>query len=913
MKIILLLACTAISISIKAQSDTLKVLDHNDFLIWKTIQDPKIHPEGKVVSYRLVPGEGDPSLLIYDTERGQTDTIHRVSKYAMDYEGEYLISLVTPHRDSLRLLERKKVEKKKWPSDTLVITSLTSQSEVRIPYVMQFKSPDKYGGWLAYTVKKEAFQHDTIKDKKNKKEISHLIVRQLKTGHQDTLRNVKEFAWAEKAPVLSAIADDIDSTQTPGVFYLKDHRWKAVKTQNGEYQKLSVSPDGNRIAFIANHDTTKAQIPPFQLYYFATGQDSAVTIASQDESTLPLISQHADLSWSDNGEYLYYGRAEKPFIKDTSLLEDESVNVEIWSTNDPVLYTTQNVNRSAEEKRSYLHVFHTKTKQHFPVASLSYESAILTKDKQNRYAIVYTDRPYQFSVAWMGDAAKDIAIVDITTGILTPVKKGLLTSPALSPGGKYAYGYSDADSTWWMYHIENKSFSLLPRKDLPSVYDELNDIPGNPNPYGHAGWTKDDAAFIFYDRYDTWSLAMIPGSKLQRLSDGRNTKEIYRYIRTDPDEVHLPADKKWLFHVMNDETKSTAYAWYDPASKKWEFTGFEPVAYSKQVTKARNKEVYLFKKENFSLFPDLQITTDQFVSQTKISFANPQQKDYKWGTIELFEWMDWDSIMRRGLLVKPPGFDSLRSYPTIVNFYERYTDALHHHPTPEPHRSTINYAFYASRGYVIFNPDISYEVGKPGESAYKIVLSGVQELMKKRVADPQNLALQGHSWGGYQIAYIVSRTNMFKCAEAGASVVNMTSAYGGIRWGTGLSRMFQYELAQSRIGKTLWQDPQLYIANSPLFYIHKITTPLLLMHNDEDAAVPFEQGIEFYLALRRLGKTAWLLNYTGEPHWPVKWHNKKDFQIRMSQFFDHYLMGKPMPLWMEKGIPALQRGIERGY
>ena len=192
-------------------------------------------------------------------------------------------------------------------------------------------------------------------------------------------------------------------------------------------------------------------------------------------------------------------------------------------------------------------------------------------------------------------------------------------------------------------------------------------------------------------------------------------------------------------------------------------------------------------------------------------------------------------------------------------------------------------------------------------------MSGVQSLVKDRIADPENLALQGHSWGGYQIAYIVTRTDMFKCAEAGASVVNMTSAYGGIRWGTGLARMFQYEKAQSRLGKTLWEDPQRYIANSPLFKIDKIETPLLLLHNDEDAAVPFEQGIEFYLALRRLGKKAWLLNYRGEPHWPVKWQNRKDFQIRMSQFFDHYLKGAPMPRWMETGITALQRGIDRGY
>jgi dipeptidyl aminopeptidase/acylaminoacyl peptidase len=275
--------------------------------------------------------------------------------------------------------------------------------------------------------------------------------------------------------------------------------------------------------------------------------------------------------------------------------------------------------------------------------------------------------------------------------------------------------------------------------------------------------------------------------------------------------------------------------------------------------------------------------------------------------------MDWDSIPRTGLLVKPAGYDKLRSYPTIVNFYERSSDELHDHRTPAPHRSTINYAFYASRGYVIFNPDISYTTGYPGESAYKIVMSGVTSLFKDRIADPNHIGLQGHSWGGYQVAYITARTNIFTCAEAGAPVVNMTSAYGGVRWESGMSRIFQYEKQQSRIGKTLWEDRKAYLDNSPLFTLDKVETPLLIMHNDEDGAVPWEQGIEYYMALRRLGKTAWLLNYRGEPHWPLKWHLRKDFQLRMSQFFDHYLMDKPMPDWMEDGIPALQRGINAGY
>lgn len=193
------------------------------------------------------------------------------------------------------------------------------------------------------------------------------------------------------------------------------------------------------------------------------------------------------------------------------------------------------------------------------------------------------------------------------------------------------------------------------------------------------------------------------------------------------------------------------------------------------------------------------------------------------------------------------------------------------------------------------------------------MIPGVTSLIEKGFVDKDNIGIQGHSWGGYQNAYLVTKTDIFKAAEAGAPVPNMISAYGGIRWGSGRSRMSQYEHGQSRIGGTPWDYPVRYIENSPIFFVDKINTPLLIMHNDADTAVPWYQGIEFFVALRRLGKPAWLLNYNGEPHWPLKIQNRKDFNIRMAQFFDHYLKGKPMPVWMERGVPAIEKGINQGY
>jgi dipeptidyl aminopeptidase/acylaminoacyl peptidase len=295
-----------------------------------------------------------------------------------------------------------------------------------------------------------------------------------------------------------------------------------------------------------------------------------------------------------------------------------------------------------------------------------------------------------------------------------------------------------------------------------------------------------------------------------------------------------------------------------------------------------------------------------------ISDANPQQKNYNWGTSELVNWTSLNGKELRGMLIKPEDFNPDKKYPMLVNFYEKSSNGLFRHRAPSAGRSTINYSFYTSRGYVIFNPDVYYKIGYPGESAYNCVIPGVNSLIEKGFIDKENIGVQGHSWGGYQIAYLVTRTDIFKAAESGAPVANMISAYGGIRWWTGLSRQFQYEHTQSRIGGTPWEYPMRYIQNSPIFYIDKINTPLLIMHNDADGHVPWYQGIEFFVSLRRLGKPSWFLNYNGEPHWPLKLQNRKDFNIRMAQFFDYYLKAAPKPIWMERGIPAIEKGINEG-
>jgi dipeptidyl aminopeptidase/acylaminoacyl peptidase len=319
------------------------------------------------------------------------------------------------------------------------------------------------------------------------------------------------------------------------------------------------------------------------------------------------------------------------------------------------------------------------------------------------------------------------------------------------------------------------------------------------------------------------------------------------------------------------------------------------------LAKAKNAETYMYTRESYSEFPDIWISDTKFNTRKKISEVNPQISEFAWGTAELVEWKSVDGIPLQGVLIKPGNFEKGKRYPVLVYYYRFFSQRLHEfNQTVVNHRPC--FPFYASNGYAVFLPDIRFEVGLPGFSATKCLVPGIQKIIDIGVADEDAIALHGHSWSGYQTAFVITQTDVFKCAIAGAPVSNMTSAYSGIRWGSGLARQFQYEQTQSRIGGSLWEKPELYIENSPVFYADRINTPLLIMFGDEDGAVPWYQGIELYLAMRRLEKDCVFLQYRGEPHHPQKYANKLDYSIRMKEYLDHYCKGLPAAKWISEGV-----------
>jgi dipeptidyl aminopeptidase/acylaminoacyl peptidase len=361
-----------------------------------------------------------------------------------------------------------------------------------------------------------------------------------------------------------------------------------------------------------------------------------------------------------------------------------------------------------------------------------------------------------------------------------------------------------------------------------------------------------------------------------------------------------------LLRAENDDThdsgfyRTTILSNTGPRKLVMEAKNFTP------PIKAQDADVYVLAASTFEEYPDLSVTNGTFREFRKVSNANPQLTGLLWGSAELIHYRNVDGVSLEGTLYKPAGFDPAKKYPLMVYIYERLSQNVHNFIEPRP-SNIINPSYYASNGYLVLEPDIAYRIGYPGQSALDCVLPAVQEVVDRGFVDEKAIGIQGHSWGGYQIAYMVTRTNRFRAAAPGAPVADMVSAYDEIRWGPGIPRQFQYERTQSRIGGSLWQYPMRYIENSPIFAADRVTTPLLMIHDDADDAVPWYQGIEFYLALRRLGKEVYLFSYNGEPHNLRRRANQKDYTIRMQQFFDYHLKGAPKPDWMDKGIPYLDK------
>lgn len=843
---------------LSGNNGTKKELTIDEVVKWKRITESIISDDGMYSAFKFEPWRGVATIKLYNREGGELFAADSASNMTFIPGSE--------------ILSYKRGDTK---SESLHIYNVKKGVEDKIESVKKYLIGEKWGEAAIIVLQRD----------------SSLLFQSVKSSRREVLGKATDVKIAEEREVLFFVNDKALLTYRMGA-ERADTLFKGEK----KIDNFVADKRGDGVAFVSDNKL------------FIWRGDQVEEIASN-------VSGRRAPYYSDNGNKIYYGVMPEKRTRDTTYAKDEFPEVHIWHWKEEVQFAQQVINKQRDMNASYLAVYDVNK----GVSSMLTDDMIpdvRTIDKGNSdYYIGVSNRPYALESMWEGRGKSDIWLIDVGTNSRKLIAEGVAGSPRISPEGRYLYWYSSPDSAWFTASIPAFEVVKVTDPKILRAYDEDNDVPDWPSSYSSAGWSSGDEYFLVYDKYDIWRVDPKGAATPVRLTpNGRESGMTYRYVAMDRENrevVDLKGDV-WLMGFDNTSKGNSLYRiklnGKDKAVKVYG-DDFQ----INNFIKAKNSDYYLFTRESFEEFPNYYLTDSKFKKPIKLTEANPQQRDFNWGSAELISWVSSDGIRLEGVLYKPENFDPAKKYPMIVNFYEKNSSSLYSHRIPEAHRSTIDYHMYTSQGYIVFNPDVVYTDGFPGESAYNAVMPGIAKIIEMGFVDPHRIGAQGHSWGGYQVAYLATRTNLFAAIESGAPVVNMFSAYGGIRWGTGINRSFQYEYGQSRIGETPWEAPFKYIENSPLFTMDKVTTPILIMQNDQDGHVPWYQGIEYFVALKRLQKPVWMLNYSGEVHWPQKMKNKIDFQIRMMQFFDHYLKGKPMPRWMDEGLTLIDLEYELGY
>lgn len=923
-----------------AQSGAKRPLTHQDADSWKTIQRPTLSRDGRFLAYGLFPQEGDGEFVVRDLKSGQErrepagalppppepspdrepgeEPPQQASiRIAFTHDSRFVVFSTFPAQAAV---EEAKKQKKAPPRNGIGILDLTASSKAaHIPSVKSFQVPREGPSIVAFL--KDAEPAANTSSRPPRAEFgTELTLRDLRSGKDRAFADVLEFTLTRDGLHL-AYAVGSRTPENNGVFCVAtalDAPVQPLLIGKGKYQKLTWDVRQTRLAFLSNRDAVEARPSHPKLYVWNRGSSEALVAISTETPGFRqgyLISERGAIGFARDGSRVLFGTAPPSRTEEAGTPpqpSEDRVIAELWHYRDAYIQPMQKVRATQDRNRSYRAVYHFDQKRIVQIADESLAEVLASDDA--RYAIGADDRAYRSLVDY-DRLYTDYYLVDTLTGARkllvkkVPAGQGSGPQPSWAPDGSHALFFRDGN--WHVVDASTGSVVDLTSKLPVQFVDELNDRPSAPSPYGSAGWTRDSKWVLLYDRFDIWQIAP-DGSQAVNLTDGVGRREkiqfrLIRLEREDEDERRgLNSAEPLLLRAQNTETQDTGF-WRDriAAATPPQKLLMGPRNH-RAIAKAEDADVILYTATTFADPPDLRLTDASFRDAKVVTNANPQKSSLLWGTAELVRYHSADGVPLTAALYKPEGFDPKRKYPMLVYIYERLSQNVHNFVDPKPGTSP-NISFYASNGYLVLTPDIVYSPGAPGQSALKCVLPAIQAVVDRGGVDENAIGIAGHSWGGYQVGYLVTQTRRFRAAEAGAPVGNMTSAYNGIRWGSGLPRQFQYERTQSRIGGTLWERPLDFLANSPVFHIPKVKTPLLILHNDQDDAVPWYQGIELYLSLRRNGKEAYLFNYNGEKHGLRRRVNQKDWSVRMQQFFDHHLKGAPKPAWMENGIPYVER------
>ncbi|MCL4410911.1 MAG: prolyl oligopeptidase family serine peptidase [Gammaproteobacteria bacterium] len=905
-------------------------LELTDIMQFREIQQQVTTDDLAVIAFSANPDYGDREGQVVRSGDGTIFTVVRGMRPQVTSDGRFAVFLQQPP-----LLERERAtsreERRKLVQNAVLVNVESGEQEV-------FSHAQSTGfandGQVLYVV-----HNDTYAKENGSEHGSLLRLIDLNSGEQTLIHNLVDVVAADEGSrlalhVVREIANgdtnsdesnnDADATTDKNskaqtehavvLYNLANHSGSTLlQTAKKVVSKLTFAPNGEALAFLVADLDSNLQETPQALWLWQAGQGVAEVNTNRRGM---ILSEHSPVRWSDDNARLFIGHRPTPAEKVPSRPQPESMadlydldrllddrRLQVWHGDDGMIMPQQRQTHNQRQRATATSVLHIAEQTLVALSDSVHENVMISDNPVG--VMVSNQEPHLRDRTWDG-FYHDLYYVDLSSGERQQIAERLTSSQRglMAPNGQYVVFM--ANSQIQLFDAASGQIQTL-ATDVPvSWVDEENDRPADPSPYGFAGWLADSSAFWIYDRFDIWQVTVAnEATNLTRI--GREQNQQFR-IAMFGEQRSIDATQPVLVRMYHEQLKHSGFYQLDVQTSQLnqgQQALLVPLIEDQKtytlVAHSDDHQRILFTEQDFRQFPDLWLAPRDFSSRQRLTDVNPQRDAFVWGHAELVEWESTRGEPLQGVLIKPDNYDPNKRYPVMVYFYEKFSQRLYQwNQMRVNHRP--NFPFYLGQDYVVFLPDVHFRIGAPGPSATESLVPAIEKIIELGVADPNAIGLHGHSWSGYQAAFLVAETDIFTAVVSGAPVSNMTSAYSGIRWGTGLARQFQYETGQSRIGESMFDNLEPYLLNSPVFVADRINTPMLIQFGDKDEAVPWEQGIEYYLALRRLDKPVVMLQYEGEPHHLQRFANKIDYSIKMLEFFDHFLKGAPAPSWWQEGL-----------
>lgn len=866
-------------------------LEIADYRLWRSIEDEAISDDGRWVAWTYSRVRGDDTLTVRAVDSGAERVVPHATDGAFSSDGRWIAYFIAPPFEEAEKLER---EGERVPRRAGLLDLETGDT-------LSWDDASSFGFSESGThlwVKKHAGNPDA------EHEGTDLILRNLGEGYDELLGSVDELAFDSAG---AHLAFTVDATDGDGNgLYLVDLRLgtrRALDNSDERYAGLTWSEDGTSIAVLRGRAPEGMVERENHLIAFTEVGSGSPTRFDFPAGGTGLndgwvLSEKGRLVFADDASTIFVGtRPQREELEDWPEDRLPLADVNVWHWADDRIQSQQQRQLDSDLSRTYVAAIHLDERRLVHLADERMRQVEITED--GRWGIGRDDRDYVSD--WKPSVA-DYHRIDTETGERTPVLEAHLRTLGLSPDGEHWLYWKDGDV--WNYRIaEDRHVNLT--ESAPVDFTNLEfDRFGEKPPHGVAGFASDGEGVLLYDRWDLW-LQPWDGSPARNLTGGFGAEgEIrLRYLRTDPDEDFIDLDEPLLLEAYGEWTKKAGF--FSLTDGELDELAWEDRRFGRPL-KADDAERYLLTVETWQDFPDLWVSDRDFADRDRMTVANPQQEEFLWGTRILFDYETHDGILLQGTLAIPETWQQGRRLPMIVRFYEKYSQDLHRYPAPE-YRHQPNFAGVVSRGYLLMQPDVHFRIGSSHSDMLEAVEAATRKVIEMGYADADRIGLSGHSYSGGGSAYIATRSDMFAAIAHGAAPINLVSEFNQLFVGSGQNN-HRYDIyGQGRYATDPYTDFDLYWDQSPISGVESMDTPVLYLHGEDDPTVNWEQGLEWYNALRFLNKPVIWLSYPDEGHGLGKLENRIDFQHRLQDFFGHHLKGEPAPSWMTEGVPQTEK------